>query len=98
MITYEIEKMIRKTADGGVFAIQATASKTGSGVTVSHPVQIALEPDSAAEGFIPFEELTQDTVIGWVEANTDIERLNNILDEKLAIAINPPTISGLPWE
>lgn len=98
MISYEIEKMYRKTDSGGVFSVQAFANKTSNGHTVTCSTMVTLDPDPAANSFIPFEDLTQDIVISWVEANADIERLNNILDEKLAIAINPPTLEGLPWE
>ena len=97
MITYTIERVYRRTIDDGVFSIQATASKTRDGHTVTHSAMVAFEPDPTAEGFIPFADLTEEVVTGWVENAADTVRLNNILDELLELAINPPTIEGLPW-
>jgi hypothetical protein len=59
---------------------------------------ITLNPD---ETFVPYANLTQAEVIGWLEAAMGAETLaaqEAALDKQIADQINPPTTSPpLPW-
>ena len=66
--------------------------------------EITLEGDTSSEGFIPFEDLTEEIVITWVKntltengvqdiENKIINRLN-VREDKLN---NKTTEKGLPW-
>lgn len=66
--------------------------------------EITLEGDTSSEGFIPFEDLTEEIVITWVKnmltesgvqdiENKVIDRLN-VREDKLN---NKTTEKGLPW-
>ena len=97
-ITYSIENMTRYAASGGVTRVEALASKDKDGVTASHSVWASFNPDSNADGFVPYNELTEAAVIGWVENAVDTVRLNTVLDERLEALLHPVTINGVPWE
>ena len=54
------------------------------------------EPD--ANSFIPFNELTEDVVISWVEAIEDVEAIDRKLDERIEAQKNPPIVAKkAPW-
>ena len=49
--------------------------------------------------FTPYEDLTREQVIGWLEAGLDVEAINLNLIAQLNDQINPPVvILPLPWE
>lgn len=48
--------------------------------------------------FIPFNELTETIVIGWLESSLDVQTLQSILNTKFDNLINPKIIQPeLPW-
>ena len=48
--------------------------------------------------FIPYEDLTEDDVIGWLESTLDVPTMQVSLATQLENIINPPIISPpLPW-
>lgn len=48
--------------------------------------------------FIPYEELTEEIVIGWLTDSLDVETMQNNLQIALNDLINPPIIyPPLPW-
>lgn len=53
------------------------------------------------ETFIPYEELTQETVINWVKQTMGIEKvteIENMVTEKLNNLVNPEVVAlSLPW-
>ena len=54
--------------------------------------------DSAGESFVPFQDLTEATVAGWIEASTDFTELDASLDEQLEDLVNPKVVvAPLPW-
>jgi hypothetical protein len=54
------------------------------------PVCVGLTPPT--EGFVPYDELTQEIVEGWLNANTDVEALDAELAIQLDNIINPKTV------
>jgi hypothetical protein len=55
-------------------------------------------PPPAPEDFIPYADLTQDDVIGWLEAGLDVQAINAGLQEQINLLINPTQVSlPLPW-
>lgn len=59
------------------------------------------ELDSIAdtENFVPFRELTEELVLGWITAKEDMVALKQALDTELQIVIDTPLKQKLPpWE
>ena len=54
------------------------------------PVCVGLTPPT--EGFVPYSELTQEIVEGWLNENTDVEALDAELAIQLDNIINPKTV------
>jgi hypothetical protein len=53
----------------------------------------------SSEDFTPYEDLTREQVIGWLEAGLDLESIDKTLIAQLNDQINPPVIIlPLPWE
>jgi hypothetical protein len=56
-------------------------------------------PTPSGEDFTPYEDLTREQVIGWLEAGLDMEAIDRNLTAQLDQQINPPLIVlPLPWE
>jgi hypothetical protein len=56
---------------------------------------------NAGKAFIPYDSLTQDEVVGWVQAGMGAEgvaSLQESLDKQIEAQINPPIVTlPLPW-
>jgi uncharacterized lipoprotein YmbA len=55
----------------------------------------------ATKAFTPYEDLTQDQVVGWVQEGMGIDAVTALqenLDQQIANQINPPIVTPpLPW-
>ena len=50
-----------------------------------------------ADNFTPFEQLTKDQVVGWVQTSLDKETVEASLASQIEALKNPVQKSGLPW-
>jgi hypothetical protein len=98
--TWNIASLDRETADGYVFTAHYTVNATDETYKAGAYGSIGFErPDT----LVPFADLTEETVVGWVKAKLNEENedtVSNIeaalqaqLDEQAA----PTKASGLPW-
>lgn len=84
-----------------VFAVHWRRQATdGKGhVADIYGVEAVNLPPSAS--FTPFDELTKEQVIGWIESCITVERIADIdaaLARKIDAQINPPIVAPpLPW-
>ena len=94
---------LERTQDGSVVVAHWTAEKV-SGESEGKPYGFiaktygtkSFQPDPTKEDFVAFDDLTEETVVGWFteEETAQIEQvLNNDLEAQKA----PQVISGLPW-
>jgi hypothetical protein len=55
--------------------------------------------DVDPDDFTPYPDLTKDQIVEWLEANLDVESLEQGLAAELADLANPPIVSpDLPWQ
>jgi len=54
-------------------------------------VQSIGEPN--ADNFLPFEQLTEEIVVGWIEAAMDVEKMKENLQNQLADKIAPKVVT-----
>ena len=66
----------------------STASSYG---TTSH------SPDPSADGWVAYADLTEATVLGWVQAQVSQEDTEAAIQAKLDAMANPTSLSGMPW-
>ena len=98
-ITKVVKNMERKTSDGTVVNVLLRMYyRNDTGLEIRRDWEFALEaPPTEGYTFIPFEDLTSDTVIGWIDAAYP-EKLNE-LESEMVIEDGPDyeTSIGLPW-
>ena len=94
-ITWTITTLDREVSNGFVTTAHWTATATDGDYTAS-----IYSTCSWAEGTptIPYDSLTQETVLGWVWANgVDKTATEDALAANIALQKNPVTAQGLPW-
>jgi len=94
---FTIANLERNTNDDGVIVAHWRVSKTVDEHTATSYGTCSFTPDSTADGFIPFDELTEDTVVGWVREALDTDAIDARLVADLAEQANPSTVVGVPW-
>ena len=97
--TFKITNMDRLTADGFVVTVHWTASQTDGDYSASTYSTVGFT-EQPGESYVPYDELTEATVVEWVKASlgeegvaaVDLALANNIAAQK-----NPPVATGTPW-
>jgi len=95
--TWRIANMERETADGFVFTVHYTINAEDGTYSAGAYGSLGLErPDN----LIPFDQLTEEIVVGWVKEKFGDDKVAEIeaalqaqLDEKHA----PTKATGVPW-
>ena len=109
--TWSVTNMQRTDADGAVFLIywsMVAASDGTPSYTASEGGKLRCEPDASSPTFIPYADLTEADVLGWVYASlvegdeTAAEakaRVEADRDAKVQKQIDAAatTASGVPW-
>ena len=100
MATWTIANLERNTADGGVVVAHWRCNEQDGDYTASAYGTCGFTYDASADGFVPFDQLTEMEVLQWVfdqmgvEQVTDIqENLHKQIEEQKA----PSVTSGVPW-
>jgi len=95
--TYKIANLDRETQDGYVNTAHYTINAEDGTYSAGAYGSLGLErPDT----LVPFADLTEDTVVGWVKDKLGADKVTEIetalqaqLDEQTA----PTKASGVPW-
>ena len=95
--SWNIANLERETADGFVFTVHYTVNAEDGTYSAGAYGSLGLErPDN----LIPFDQLTEEIVVGWVKEKFGAEKVAEIeaalqaqLDEKHA----PSKAAGVPW-
>ena len=88
---------LESNTDGGVFCAHWQVSKTSGDYTASSYGTVGFTPDSSAEGYVAYADLTEADVIAWVKETLDTEALEASLDADLAEQASPSVTVGVPW-
>lgn len=91
---WTISQMERNTADGFVTTVHYCVSATDSETTVGTYGTVGFEAGTPAT---PFESLTEEQVIGWVQAKLDKDVVEAALQAQIDAQNNPVTATGMPW-
>jgi hypothetical protein len=109
--TWSVTNMQRTDADGAVFLIywsMVAASDGTPSYTASEGGKLRTTPDASASDFIPYADLTEADVLGWVynslitgdetaaEAKARVEA-NRTAKVQKQIDAAATTASGTPW-
>ena len=88
---------LESNTDGGVTVAHWRVSKTSGDNTATSYGTVSFTPDSSADGYVAYDSLMEDTVIGWVQGALDTEALEASLDADLAEQASPSVTVGTPW-
>tara|TARA_A100001201_G_C4000969_1_gene174562 strand:- start:286 stop:594 length:309 start_codon:yes stop_codon:yes gene_type:complete len=96
--TWTINQLERKTADGFVFTAHYSVNAADDTYTSGAYGSIGFErPDT----LIPFSDLTEELVIGWVKekigGDEKVQEIEAALQAQLDEQRTPTKASGLPW-
>jgi len=98
MTTYlwTIQQMERLTADGFVVTVHYNVSATDGTYNscIYGTVSYTQQP---GETFIPYADLTEAIVVGWVQTSLGKDTVEASLQSQINAQINPVQESGVPW-
>jgi hypothetical protein len=96
--TWKIAQLDRETADGYVFTAHYTVNATNETYKAGAYGSIGFE---RPETLIPFADLTEETVVGWVKealgGDEKVAEIEAALQAQLDEQAAPTKASGLPW-
>ena len=101
MATWTISTMEHNTADGGVIVAhwRVTDSETVGDDTYSASAYstASFTYDASASDFVPYADLTESVVLGWVWDSMDKDAVEASLTANIAEQKAPTTEVGVPW-
>ena len=100
-MNWTIAQLERNTADGGVTVAhwKVSAEETVGDVTYSASAYgtCGFTPDSTADGFVAYADLTEADVLAWVWDSVDKDATEAALSAKIEADKNPVSTTGVPW-
>lgn len=99
-VTWTISTLERNTDDGVVVTHwQASDSETVGEVehVGSSYGSCGFTPDPDADGYVAYDSLTEETVIGWVKADVDADAVEANIAAQIADSKAPAISTGVPW-
>jgi hypothetical protein len=92
---WQVVNMDRKSADGFVTTVHYNVSAVDGELTASTYGTVGYTQED--KSYIPFANLTKETVIGWVKDSLGQETVETALAAQIDAQKNPVSESGLPW-
>jgi hypothetical protein len=93
--TWSVVQMDRKSADGFVTTVHYNVSAVDGEFTASTYGTVGFTQEEM--DYVPFEQLTQEQVIGWVQDSLGQDTVEEALAAQIDAQKNPVSKSGLPW-
>ena len=100
-VTWSISTLERNNEDGGVvvahwraFDSEVVGDTTHTGSSYG---TVSFEPDSSAEGYLAYDNLTEEVVIQWVKSILNVEGIEDLIAVEIAESKAPATSIGVPW-
>ena len=99
-VTWEISTLERNSSDDGVIVAHWRASDVDGDHSGSSYGTCSFTPDSSAEGFIPYADITEAQAIGWCKDSMGEEAVTALEDSiaaQIADSKAPSVVAGTPW-
>ena len=87
---------LERTQDGSVVVAHWTATKVDGDYEAKTYGTKSFTPDPEADGFVAYEDLTEETVVEWF-TEEETAQIESVLDADLEAQAQPQVISGTPW-
>jgi len=95
-VTWTISTLERNTDDGVVVAHWRASDADGEHVGSSYGT-CGFTPDSTADGYTPYADVTEAQAIGWVKADVDADAIEASIASQIADSKAPAITVGVPW-
>jgi hypothetical protein len=93
-IIWSIEQLNRELSDGLVTTAHWRCTAVDGDQSVSTCGSVGFERSGT---FIPYDNLTQEEVLGWVKPQLEVADIEAGLQSHLEAKKNPVTATGVPW-
>jgi hypothetical protein len=99
---WSVNNMTHNDADGGVILVYwSCTAQADTGESAVEAGKLRCEPDPSSEGYVPYAELTEETVLGWVksalnETEETVEVIETRLTGKVEKQLSPEVVSAVP--
>jgi hypothetical protein len=93
---WSVVNMDRLTADGFVVTVHYNVSATDGTYSANTYGTVGYQ-EQPGETYIPYDQLTQDIVVGWVQTSLGKDTVEASLQSQIDAQINPVQESGVPW-
>jgi hypothetical protein len=97
MATWTIPTLERELSDGGVVVAHWRVSEVDGEFSASAYGTCSFTYDSTDPSFVPYDNLTEEVVLGWVWGEVDQAATEAALAADIADQKNPTTADGVPW-
>ena len=88
----------RELSDGFVFTAHWRCTATDGDFSATSYGTAGFTQDPEAAGFVPYDSLTEEQVLGWVwNDGVDKDATEAALQAKIDADMNPTSASGVPW-
>jgi hypothetical protein len=94
--TWKIAQLERETDDGYVFTAHYTVDANDGTYSAGAYGSLGLERPEGE--MVPFADLTEEIVIGWVKDILNVEEVEASLQTQLDEKHAPTAVVGLPWQ
>ena len=100
-VTWEISTLERNSSDDGVIVAHWRASDSevvGENThTGSSYGTCGFTPDSTADGYTAYADITEAQAIGWVKDDVDADAIEAGIAAQIAESKAPAVATGTPW-
>jgi len=93
---WTISQMDRLTSDGFVVTVHYNVTATDDTYSASTYGTISYTQEQG-ETYIPYDDLTEATVVGWVQTALGKDTVESSLQSQIDAQKNPVQATGLPW-
>jgi len=93
---WTISQMDRLTADGFVVTVHYNVTATDDTYSASTYGTVGYTQEQG-ESYIPYADLTEATVVGWVQTSLGKDTVEANLQSQIDAQKAPVKASGLPW-
>lgn len=96
-VTWTISTLERNTSDDGVVVAHWRASDVDGEHSGSSYGTCGFTPDSTADGYTAYADITEAQAIGWVKADVDADAIEASIAAQIAESKAPAVATGTPW-
>ena len=94
---WNVVQMKHKVADGGVVTVHWDCVAIDGDYNARVYGSAGFTPDPETAGFIPYADLTEADVLGWLWGSMDKDETEANLANRIDAQKAPVTVAGMPW-